>query len=207
VFVRSPSRIGEQERTNRAERRRTGRTEANRGEQRRTERTISKSREADDDKMLTLEKYCGSKSRHTCPRCGRRKRFCSLHRRSYGHYVADDVGRCNRESRCGYHRKPRDYSAEDPAFRDSFVVRTRKDEFSRVPRLPDFIDNRHLVTTLRNYEANGLVQFLLDLFPDDSNDVWAVVRAYCIGTFPKKNGGAIRASRIWIEKCGSAEAS
>ncbi len=62
---------------------------------------------------FTLEKYHGTKSRHNCPNCGGRREF-SRYIDANGYYLADDVGKCNRESKCGYHRKPKEFFAENP---------------------------------------------------------------------------------------------
>jgi hypothetical protein len=62
---------------------------------------------------FTLEKYHGTKSRHNCPNCGGRREL-SRYIDANGYYLADDVGKCNRESKCGYHRKPKEFFADNP---------------------------------------------------------------------------------------------
>lgn len=52
-----------------------------------------------------LEKYSGPKSRFTCPKCGRKGEFVRYVDEN-GRYFGDDIGRCNREIKCGYHKKP-----------------------------------------------------------------------------------------------------
>ncbi len=64
--------------------------------------------------MLTLEKYKGSGSRHTCPACRRAKKFTRYIDTETGRYIADHVGRCDRESSCGYHYKPKEHFAANP---------------------------------------------------------------------------------------------
>ena len=57
-----------------------------------------------------LEKYNGMKTRFTCPKCGsRNKSFVKYIDNESGDYISDKVGRCNRESECGYHYKPKQY--------------------------------------------------------------------------------------------------
>lgn len=63
--------------------------------------------------MLTLQKYNGLATRHTCPACGRAKKFTRYIDTETGQYLADHVGRCDRESSCGYHYKPKDYFADN----------------------------------------------------------------------------------------------
>lgn len=52
-----------------------------------------------------LEPYSGMKSRFDCPQCGSKKNFVR-YVDLLGNYVGDDVGRCNSENSCGYHKKP-----------------------------------------------------------------------------------------------------
>ncbi len=75
----------------------------------------------------TLQKYAGPASKHTCPNCGRSRCF-TYYVDEAGKLLHETVGRCDHESSCGYHLKPRDYFAahperpvpsQTPAFRDS----------------------------------------------------------------------------------------
>ena len=61
--------------------------------------------------MIELEKYHGKRSRFTCPSCNVKSSFVRY--QENGEYLAFDVGRCNRESRCGYHKTPKDHFAEN----------------------------------------------------------------------------------------------
>lgn len=61
----------------------------------------------------SLQKYRGRSSKHTCPNCNRPGCFV--------YYVNEanvalhpTVGRCDHQSSCGYHKKPRDFFAENP---------------------------------------------------------------------------------------------
>lgn len=146
----------------------------------------------------TLEKYSGPGSRHTCPACGAKKRFTRYIDAETGRYIADHVGRCDRESSCGYHLKPGEYfDANGGGSKPGISWQDRKGEngsranypqrFSA--RTPDFIDKRLLIASLRNYGENSFVQFLFDLFPFDPEDVIAAVNEYKIGT--GRNGEAI----------------
>lgn len=64
----------------------------------------------------SLQKYKGTATRHTCPKCG--------DRHSFVYYVDENnvplhpsVGRCNHESDCGYHYTPKEYFQEHPEHR------------------------------------------------------------------------------------------
>lgn len=61
----------------------------------------------------SLQKYKGTATRHTCPKCGERH--------SFTYYVDENnvplhssVGRCNHESGCGYHYTPKEYFQDHP---------------------------------------------------------------------------------------------
>lgn len=59
------------------------------------------------------ERYGGTKTRHTCPACGGKRCF-SLYINEAGEPLSEDVGRCDHESACGYHKTPKQYFAEHP---------------------------------------------------------------------------------------------
>lgn len=60
---------------------------------------------------FTLESYTGPASRYACPSCGHRRCFKRYVDTATGEHLAEHVGRCDRENRCGYHVKPREYFA------------------------------------------------------------------------------------------------
>lgn len=148
--------------------------------------------------VLTLEKYKGSGSRHTCPACGRAKKFSRYIDTETGQYITDNVGRCDREANCGYHLKPGEYfDANGDRWKADIDRQGRRREnvsqanyTQRIAKgKPDVIDRRLLIASLRNYEQNSFVQFLLNLFPFNPDDVIAAVNDYAIGT--GRNGEAI----------------
>lgn len=55
-----------------------------------------------------LEKYHGRESRYTCPNCHVSHSF-ARYVDEQGSYIAENVGRCNREDKCGYHLTPSEY--------------------------------------------------------------------------------------------------
>ncbi len=65
--------------------------------------------------MIQLEKYRGRATRHACPSCRQRYSFVR-YVNERGEYLSAEVGRCNRESRCGYHYKPKDFYRDNPQF-------------------------------------------------------------------------------------------
>ncbi len=145
-----------------------------------------------------LEKYHGSGSRHTCPACGRARKFSRYIDTETGRYIADNVGRCDRESSCGYHYTQKQYFADNPGagnvYKMSGFKRVSKpgsnrenglergDEARFQTKKPDYLKKAHLLDTLTDYDRNSFVQFLLRLFPFDPEDVWQSVKDYLIGT-------------------------
>ncbi len=146
--------------------------------------------------MIQLETYKGTRTRHTCTRCGYKGVFVR-YIDERGEYLSTDVGRCNRESKCGYHYKPREYFAENPngskfqstATKQKYVGANRARQTSTIVEIKtqnpsfDFIAPEHLKATLGNYDRNNFVQFLFDLFPDCSEEIQAVLKMYFVGTF------------------------
>ena len=59
----------------------------------------------------TLDK---SSRKHKCPSCGQ-KRMVKYIFNDTGEYIADNVGRCDREINCSYHYPPKDYYKDNPS--------------------------------------------------------------------------------------------
>ncbi|MFN0085496.1 MAG: DUF6371 domain-containing protein, partial [Blastocatellia bacterium] len=132
-----------------------------------------------------LEKYRGKASRHTCPTCNHKHTFTRYVNES-GEYLADDVGRCDRESKCGYHHTPKEHFADNPATSGLLVVPKRK-PLPKVEKGEK--DDAPVVWTiapsvlrdsLTDYGRNDFVQFLLQEF--DAEAVNQAVERYLIGT-------------------------
>lgn len=144
--------------------------------------------------MIQLEKYHGAKTRHNCPACNAKKTFVRYQNET-GEYISFDVGRCNRESKCGYHFTPKMFFELNP----QPIARRGKPDISRqgkinkngskaiceaknLPKKTDFIDFDIFRRTLASYEQNAFVQFLLKLFSEDAEIVWQAVKNYFVGT-------------------------
>ncbi len=142
--------------------------------------------------MIQLETYRGMKSRHSCPACNAKGVFVR-YQDERGEYISFDVGRCNRESKCGYHYKPKQFFADNPT--GSKFVKNRASNWTQNTNRNvnqslqnqakdfDFMSPEHLTATLGNYDRNNFVQFLFDLFPDCSDEIQDALKMYCVGTF------------------------
>ena len=81
-----------------------------------------------------LERYRGLSTRYTCPQCGRKHTFTRyIDTENNNQYISDNVGKCNRLDKCGYHYTPRQYFTDNPWKREnrdecSFVRTNRENE-------------------------------------------------------------------------------
>ena len=93
-----------------------------------------------------LEKYRGISTRYTCPQCGRRHTFTRyIDTENNNKYISDNVGKCNRLDKCGYHYTPKQYFTDNPHKRDNFLVvdgSLRSCGHNDIPR-EHFTDNPH----------------------------------------------------------------
>lgn len=141
---------------------------------------------------FALEKYRGSKTRHTCPNCGNPHEFARYMNIETSDYLAPDVGRCNRQGKCGYHFTPKEYFRLNPDIEDAYQssksrkIAKKKAESVNCPPVripePEFINPQIFTKTLANYENNAFVEFLFDLFPEDVAEVEKAVKDYLLGT-------------------------
>ena len=67
-----------------------------------------------------LERYRGRGTRYTCPQCGRKYTFTRyIDTYNNNEYISENVGKCNRLDKCGYHYTPREYFADNPCKREN----------------------------------------------------------------------------------------
>ena len=70
-----------------------------------------------------LERYRGRSTRHVCPQCHRKGTF-TRYIDTYNNniYISENVGKCNRIDKCGYHYTPKQYYTDNPWKRDTALV-------------------------------------------------------------------------------------
>lgn len=136
-----------------------------------------------------LEPYHGPGTRYTCPQCGKRKEFVRYIDQETGQYLANHVGRCNRESSCGYHYKPRQYFQEKPrtgrewhksATRPTYRKRNTE-QTAPVSVIPFEIFKK----SLKDYSRNNFVKYLLGLFGPEV--ATRLIERFYIGTSKQWN--------------------
>jgi len=62
-----------------------------------------------------LQKYKGKTTRHTCPKCGQKQSFTLYLDGNTNEPIHRTVGKCNRESKCGYHYTPKQFFIDNPS--------------------------------------------------------------------------------------------
>lgn len=133
----------------------------------------------------TLEKYAGSKTRYTCPSCGKKKVLALyVDTESNNEYLNDQVGRCNREVECGYHYTPKLYFADNdiplPEREAASYTVAPKREPKREPKPKVNIPADVMQKSLSRYDTNKFISFLKTLFDDHIVDI--LIERYNIAT-------------------------
>jgi len=108
-------------------------------------------------KLFGFEPYKGGKGKSMCPQCQKKGVFTKYIYLENGETINDIVGRCDRESKCGYNLHPTQY------FKDNGINYAPDPSFKYVePPIPppSTIDRRHVRDSLRNYKNNNLFKYI-----------------------------------------------
>jgi len=137
-----------------------------------------------------LEPYKGMNTRYRCPaiNCGKDKTFSLYIDTETGEHIHPSVGRCNRESNCGYHYTPKQY------FQDNNFSFDKSKSFKPQPiktqtRAITFIPVEVLKASLKGYENNYFVNFLIQLFGTEITT--QLIKKYFIATSKHWNGATV----------------
>jgi len=150
-----------------------------------------------------LEK--GSK-KHNCPNCNK-KRFVKYIDAKTSEYLPDAYGRCDRESKCGYHLDPYKSGYSKMIWEQEQGIQTdvqiKKPVFKAKPQPKKekvFIPVSELKKTLQDYEKNIFIQNLLKKikFPFDAKEIETIISLYRLGT--NANNGAVCFPFIDVEQ-------
>ncbi len=121
-----------------------------------------------------LEKYKGKTTRHTCPECGMKESFTLYIDANTNQPINAKVGKCNRESKCGYHYTPKQFFMDNPSLTPplgggwvgskpvtppppagtipfSYVQRSASYKNNFVRFLFDFLTDKQIETVYQNY--------------------------------------------------------
>lgn len=128
----------------------------------------------------TLEPYKGMNTRYHCPGCKQKeKTFVRYIDMKTGTHVDSSVGRCNRESNCGYHYTPKQYFQDNNISVDTpylYSAKTIKPQQKPVSYIPVDI----FKASLKGHETNSFIRYLINLFGEDITS--QLIGKYFIGT-------------------------
>lgn len=118
--------------------------------------------------QFKLETYKGMNTRYLCPACQNMGKTFSLYvNTETGEYIHHTVGRCNRESKCGYHYTPKQYFQDNKISFDAPQPKTYNPRpIAPQPKSASFIPFEVFKTSLNPtaLETNHFVLFLINLF-------------------------------------------
>ncbi|MBI9067282.1 MAG: hypothetical protein JEZ09_08315 [Salinivirgaceae bacterium] len=118
------------------------------------------------------------KSRYLCPECDKRTLTRYIDNDT-NIFLADYVGRCSREEKCGYHFTPKMFFEKVVYKFDTNYVQKTKPTIQK-PQKPSCIDSKIMKSTLGNYNQNNFAQGLYQYF--NKTHVDAILKKYCVGT-------------------------
>lgn len=132
-----------------------------------------------------LQPYTGRNSRFTCPKCHRPHEFTRYIDRVTGEILDEEVGKCNRLDKCGYHYTPKQY----------FENNGKKPTGIYIPKLPpvkrkvSYIRDKILDDSLKDYHMNDFIKYLVKQFGKERTD--HLIDLYYIGTSKRYDGATV----------------
>jgi hypothetical protein len=143
-----------------------------------------------EDYKYKFEKYNGMHTRYRCPNCKKDKTFSRYIDSVTGEHVHPTVGRCNRESNCGYHYTPKQYFTDNNIERDPFLHQIANLQPKSFPeKSTTYIARKILKASLQKHEDNHFIQYLVNLFGDKiASDL---IGNYYIGTSKHWEGSTV----------------
>ncbi|NMC61397.1 MAG: hypothetical protein GYA51_18750 [Candidatus Methanofastidiosa archaeon] len=143
-----------------------------------------------NERRYILEPYKGMNTRYCCPSCQQKeKTFSRYIDTQTGEYIAATVGRCNRESNCGYHYTPKQYFLDNNinTFRSGDSIVTKPQQHQQKPI--SFIPVETFKRSLEGYESNFFIDFLISVF--DTEITTQMISKYFIGTSKYWQGATV----------------
>ena len=141
----------------------------------------------------TLAKYDKSKPqlKFTCPKCGYVKRFVRYNNSMTGEFLAEHIGKCDRETSCGYHAKPKEYFLDNPETAKQYKqVFARRTQFQIPEPVPtSYFNFKEVKATLGRYEINPFIIWLKKI-DVPAQELHRIIKRYYIGT-AKYCGGSV----------------
>ena len=121
-------------------------------------------------------------NKHICPNCGKRT-FVRYVDGETGSYLGDQVGKCDREDKCGYHYSPAMYFHDHPDETQKYMDSPRADKrpYSPLPATNEIstIDWKYVESS--RLQTSNFKEYLLDRFSDSQLQVLQVCEDYFLG--------------------------
>ncbi|MCF8426088.1 MAG: DUF6371 domain-containing protein [Bacteroidia bacterium] len=138
-----------------------------------------------------LEPYKGMNTRYPCPSCQQKDKTYSLYiDTETGEHIHPNVGRCNRESSCGYHYTPKQYFHDNNISFDTPQPKAIKPRLvAPQPKTVSFIPVEVFKASLKANETNHFVKFLINQFGVEIAS--QLVSRYFIATSKHWNGATV----------------
>ncbi|MET6999462.1 DUF6371 domain-containing protein [Chitinophaga defluvii] len=127
-----------------------------------------------------LQSYSGPASRYRCPACNKQREFTRYIDTETGELLPEYVGRCNRESNCGFHYTPKQYFDDNKEVLQQFQQPISKVRPVKQHRTIDYLPDMLLSQTLTAYDSNNFLLFLRSLFCNELSN--KLVALYKVGT-------------------------
>lgn len=124
-----------------------------------------------------------SSKKFHCPECTQ-KTFVRYVDSETGEYMPDEVGRCDRESKCAYHYTPKQYFTD----KGEGYTPTIKKEIILQPEIIDFHPLDYVTQSMRYYQQTNFASWLYGLFGSYAADK-ALVK-YFVGRSKRYDGKA-----------------
>ncbi|WP_152267015.1 DUF6371 domain-containing protein [Agriterribacter humi] len=160
-----------------------------------------------------LEPYKGMSTRHRCPVCNKDRVFSLYIDTEKGEHIAGNVGRCNRESNCGYHYTPKQYFQDNNISFDTPKTFIKKKAVALKPLPVSYTPKGTLLETLKGYHNNSFTEFLYSRF--GINAANELIGKYFVGSSNHWRGatvfwqidvlGRIRAGKIMLYNPGTGK--
>jgi hypothetical protein len=134
--------------------------------------------------MNYLQPYKGKDTRHTCPSCGQKQSFTLYLDSNTNKPIHRTVGKCNRESKCGYHYTPKQYFMDNPLSPSPFQGEGSGVRFLKPPLRGGLVGLPFLyVESSASYRSN-FVRFLCEILTDEQ--INSIGENYALGATNNK---------------------
>lgn len=138
--------------------------------------------------------------KYPCPACGQR-RFVRYVDVESGEYIADEVGRCDREDSCGYHLKPADYFRQQgklPILKGAPSIKRQSTSVQEA----SFVSSSILQASMSGYDRNNFCRWLCVIFGE--RKAFELTNRYWIGTSKHWPGACVfwQINEAWNIRAG-----